>query len=299
MSGAGSKKTNAIITASYAPDFERCAILCETIDRHAHGYDCHYLLVDGPDRELFAKLAGPKRKLLTDTELLPWWFRRAPQAISPKKRRVWLSPLTPPMHGWHTQQIMRIAIAQKIDADGLLYCDSDTAFLCDYDLNDMWDGDAMRLWLDPTGAENADNDHQTWVNHSAMALNLRDNEKVDNNYVCSFVTWSRRTVVDMCRHIEDLHGKPWIAVVASKRKFSECMLYGAYVDGVLGGKGHVGDLRQLCPMHWVNPAPTDQQLVKMATELSDGQVGMGVQSTVPIDPERFRKVVIGATAAAA
>ena len=138
-------KRNAIITASYAPDFERCAILCETMDRHASGYECHYLLVDQPDVALFSRLAGPKRRILTDLQLLPWWMRRVPEAVSPKGRRVWVSPLTMPLHGWHVQQIKRIAVAHHLDVDGLFYCDSDTAFVRPFDVNDIrpkrpWDG---------------------------------------------------------------------------------------------------------------------------------------------------------------
>ncbi|MEO0919820.1 MAG: DUF6492 family protein, partial [Pseudomonadota bacterium] len=151
-------KSNAIITASYAPDFERCRILCESIDRYATGYSCHYILVDAPDVGLFAELANPKRKIITDTELLPWWMKRMPKAMSPKGRRVWLSPRTMPMHGWHIQQIMRIAVASMLDEDGLLYCDSDTAFIRDYDLNKMWHGERMRLWAEPEGALTAKKD---------------------------------------------------------------------------------------------------------------------------------------------
>ena len=38
--------TAAIVTASYAPDFERCRLLCETIDRHVTGVSHHYILVE-------------------------------------------------------------------------------------------------------------------------------------------------------------------------------------------------------------------------------------------------------------
>ncbi len=40
----GEKRT-AIVTASYDKDFDRCALLCETIDRYTSGFDKHYLLV--------------------------------------------------------------------------------------------------------------------------------------------------------------------------------------------------------------------------------------------------------------
>ncbi|MEL6921037.1 MAG: DUF6492 family protein [Pseudomonadota bacterium] len=284
-------KRNAIITASYAPDFERCSILCETIDRHASGYECHYILVDGPDEALFSKLQGPKRKIMTDVEILPWWIRRAPAALSPGGRRVWLSARTLPLHGWHIQQIMRIAVAHQLDVDGLLYCDSDTAFLRDYDLHDMWRGDSIRLWRQPDGALTANDDHMLWVDHAAETFSLPDPRMVTNDYVCSFVTWNRQTVVDMCAHIERVHGKHWLAVVGSSRKFSECMLYGIYVDGVLGSASHNGTADELCPMKWVDPAPTADELDAMVHNLPDHAVGLGVQSFIPMPSDMFRNAI--------
>ena len=141
-------KTNAIVTASYAPDFERCKILCESMDKHATGYECHYSLVDVPDLNLFRPLEGPKRKLITDRQLLPWWLYRPPKFLSPKGRRIWVSPLTVPLHGWHVQQLMRMAVAQSLNVDGLMYCDSDTAFVKNFDVQSIWDGDNIRLCTD-------------------------------------------------------------------------------------------------------------------------------------------------------
>ncbi|TGR93421.1 hypothetical protein EN852_038880, partial [Mesorhizobium sp. M2E.F.Ca.ET.209.01.1.1] len=46
----------AIVTASYAPDFERCRLLCETIDRHVAGMAHHYILTEHRDVALFRQL---------------------------------------------------------------------------------------------------------------------------------------------------------------------------------------------------------------------------------------------------
>ncbi|MEN0001512.1 MAG: DUF6492 family protein [Pseudomonadota bacterium] len=285
-------KTNAIVTASYAPDFERCRVLCESIDRHASGFSCHYILVDEPDRALFSTLEGPKRRIITDQELLPWWIKRLPQALSPGGRRVWVSPRTVPLHGWQTQQIMRIAAAHHLSEEGLLYCDSDTAFVKDYDLNQMWRGDDMRLWAELDGALTAKNDHLLWMAHAASAFAI-EKQKCLDNYVCSFVTWRRDTVLDMCAHMERVHHKPWVSVVASTRKFSECMLYGAYVDGVTGSADHWRTGDELCPMKWLNPPPTEAELATMVANLAPQAVGIGVQSFIPLQTEMFRRVVTG------
>jgi hypothetical protein len=285
-------KTNSIITASYAPDFERCKILCESIDKHASGYDCHYLLVAAPDLTLFAQLAGPKRKILTDRQLLPWWLYRPPKFLSPRGRRIWLSPLTVPLHGWHTQQLMRIAVAMHLQADGLLYCDSDTALTKPFDVGSIWDGDIIRFWREDDGALDAEDDHLIWKAQAGRALGIAPNKQLNHNYVCGFVTWNRQTVVDMCSHIEKLHGRSWISVIGSSRKFSECMLYGAYVDAVLGGKGHEIKSVSLCKMLWLDPAPTPDELQKIVSELTDEEFAIGVQSFMDFDAKTFRQVVM-------
>ncbi|WP_421853991.1 DUF6492 family protein [Oricola sp.] len=282
---------NAIVTASYAPDFERCAVLCETVDRHASGYECHYLLVDVPDRDLFSRLEGPKRKVITDAELLPWWLRRVPAALSPRGRRLWVSPATVPLRGWHVQQLMRIAVAHRLDVDGLLYCDSDTALVKPFDVNDIWRDGAMRLYGELDGARTAQAEHLVWADHAARALRLPGGAANPNDYVCSFVSWRRQTVVDMCTHIERVRRRPWASVIGSSRRFSECMLYGAYVDSVLGGAGHVHDPKTYCPMKWFKPAPGRAELTEMVDNLEDGQVAIGVQSFLPVPVDDFREVV--------
>ncbi|TCD16571.1 DUF6492 family protein [Oricola cellulosilytica] len=289
---------NAIITASYAPDFERCAILCETIDRLVTGFECHYLLVDMPDKELFAQLEGPKRKILTEAELLPWWMRRIPSMLSPGGRRIWLSPLTVPLHGWHVQQIKRIAAALRLDVDGLLYCDSDTAFVRPFDVQEIWNDDSIRLYRENEGALAAKDAHLHWAAHAARAFGLGDPAGLNHNYVSSIVTWKRQTVVDMCAHMEREHGRSWVSILGATRSFSECMIYGAYVDGVLDGAGHFHDPVTLCSMKWFQPAPSRNEVRAMLDDLEERQVAVGVQSFLPMPAEDFRAAIGGERRAA-
>lgn len=292
-------RTNAIITASYAPDFERCRILCESIDRFAEGYTMHYLLVDEPDRALFAQLEGPRRVIVSDTEVLPWWLRRLPQAIMPQRRRVWVGPRTTPLLGWQVQQIKRIAIAHMIDDDGLLYCDSDTAFVRPFDLAALWSGADMRLYREFDGAFRGLEDHFVWIAHAGDALGIPAAKQRNHDYITQFVSWKRQTVIDMCAHIERLHGRPWVSVIGRSRKFSECMIYGAYVEGVLDGAGHEIAPETLCPMQWFNPVPTDAQLQAVIANLKPFQVGIGVQSFIALEPARFRAAALGSDMQAA
>lgn len=284
---------NAIITASYAPDFERCKILCESIDRFVTGFEYHYLLVDTNDLTLFKQLEGPNRKVISERDLLPWWMVRLPILLSPGKRRLWVSPLTVPLHGWHTQQLKRIAVAKLITEEGLLYCDSDTAFVKPFDVSDIWIDDDIRFWREDGGALQSQSDHLIWKAHAERVFGIKNANQVSHNYVHSPVVWRRQTVLEMCDFIEKLHGRPWVSVIGSTRKFSECMLYGAYVDCVINGKGHYANEKPMSQMCWFDPAPTEDELRAIVANLSADQVAVGVQSFIPYDLKIFRRVVLG------
>ncbi|MBO6639266.1 MAG: hypothetical protein JJ920_16395 [Roseitalea sp.] len=293
------RRTNAIVTASHAPDFARCAILCESIDRYVTGHSMHYLLVDNVDAPLFRRLEGPKRRVVTETELLPWWLKRVPASLSPGGRRIWVAPRTLPLHGWHVQQIKRIAIARLVDDDGLLYCDSDTVFVKPFDVSAIWTGDDIRLFRATDGALSALKDHAHWITHAGETLGIAPAERTNHDYIAQFVTWRRQTVIDMCDHMERLHGRHWVSVIGRSRRFSECMIYGAYVEQVLDGAGHAPTAETLCPMQWFDPAPTDEELAAVVRNLKPFQVGVGVQSFIAIEPERFRALTLGTTPKAA
>jgi hypothetical protein len=48
-------RTSGLITPTYRPDLGRCALLCESVDRHVTSFAKHYLIVADDDVRLFAK----------------------------------------------------------------------------------------------------------------------------------------------------------------------------------------------------------------------------------------------------
>ena len=131
--GASTDLAMGVVTASYAADFERCRLLCETIDRHVTGAAKHYLLVEHRDVTLFRQLESPHRVVIDERDLLPSWLQPHSDPTSRFRRRIWLSLKTPPLRGWHVQQLRRIAIAEHVPEDVLVFCDSDVAFLKPFD----------------------------------------------------------------------------------------------------------------------------------------------------------------------
>jgi hypothetical protein len=60
-----------IITPSYPPDFERCRLLCETMDRYVRSEFHHVIIVDSADYRLFKTLSGTGREVIQKEDLLP------------------------------------------------------------------------------------------------------------------------------------------------------------------------------------------------------------------------------------
>lgn len=284
------RRTSALVTASYAPDFERCRLLCETVDRHVTGHSHHYILVASADVALFRQLEGPGRTVVDERDLLPRWLISLPDPTFRFRKRVWLSPYTLPLRGWHVQQLRRIAIAKHVGEDGLIYCDSDVAFLRPFDCRSIWRGGQLRLFRREDGLDRADLvEQRRWAANAGRVLGLSLPARHD--YIATVIAWRRESAVDMCRRVEDVTGRNWVAGIAAGRHFSECMLYGRYVDEVIEGRGHFHASDELCRVYWSGPVPNDDQFRRFVDEMKPGQVAIGMQSFIGTDIARIRRLI--------
>ena len=288
----GKEGTAAMVTPSYAGDLERCRLLCESIDRFVTGSEKHYLLVAGYDVALFRELEGPNRVVVDERDLLPSWLHSMRDPISLFRRHIWLSTRTAPLRGWHVQQLRRIAIAEKVSDAALVYCDSDVVFLKAFDLSSFWHGGRLRLYRRdgalPIGNKTG---HDAWARNAAAVLGLPPGKPNDHDYISTVIAWQRDAVVSMIRHIEALHGRHWVEAIASRRQFSECILYGRYVDEVLDGRGHFHDPLQFCRVYWDGPSLSENELNKLVASMTREQVAIGIQSFTGTDLRAVRKLL--------
>jgi hypothetical protein len=284
--------TAAIVTASYAPDFERCRLLCETIDRFVSGMSRHYILVEDRDVELFRALQGPRRIVVSERDLLPGWLRPFGDPLSGFRRRIWLSLRTQPLRGWHVQQLRRIAIAAHVSEPVLVYCDSDVAFLKPFDCGNFWRDGRVRLFRrDNVITSDAESEQKIWSVNAGKALGIAEPAWSPHDYVATLISWRRDTVQAMCRRIETVHSRHWIESIASVRKFSECMLYGRFADEVERGAGHFHAGEEFCRVHWTGEALSDDQFRAFVAGMSPDQVAIGMQSFIGTDLGRIRRLL--------
>jgi hypothetical protein len=284
--------TTAIVTSSYAGDLERFALLCETMDHFASGHTRHLVLVASKDVALFQRFAGPKREIIDEADLLPFWLRRLSDPTAKFKRDVWLSPFAWPMRGWHVQQLRRMAIAQHISEDGYINCDSDVAFVAPYDANTHWQNGMSRLYRVDNALEREQYAGQKiWSENAGKCLGLGETQS-SHDYINTLILWKAATVRGMLEHIQNVSGRHWIASIAKDRRFSECMIYGRYCDEVLNGEGFYHDSDPLCRVYWYGPALDKAGLIHFIETREPYQVAVGLQSFVGMQVNDIRSALL-------
>ncbi len=294
-SHAVDQNKTAIISPSYNRDFQRCQLLCDSIDRFVSEPVDHYILVDDHDYRLFASLAGSKRHIINENDILPTWFKSVRPGLSENTRKIWYSTRTWPLRGWHVQQLRRIAIAGHISHDGLLYCDSDMLFIKPFSTRSLWRDGALRLYRKDCGIHDAlpasGRLHKAWTRHAAWLNGLDEPTFPAEDYINNMVSWRRDHVLSLCRNVEAQTSKHWLAAIASKRSFSECQIYGAYVDGVLGGSGHWHGEGALCQTYWNGQALSKDSVTTLIESMEADQVAIGVQSFTGTDTQLLRNLI--------
>ncbi len=291
----GHNKRTAIVTPSYSGDFERCKLLCESIDVNMLGEWSHYILVESGDMDLFRELDSSRRHIIDEREILPGWLRAFNDPFSGGKRRVWLSPFTPPLRGWHVQQLRTLGIGRLIDEDLILSVDSDVVLVRKFDPVLMWAGDTMRFYRRDNAITAGMEEHVGWCRRAARILKLEDisGPPPFHDYVNTLIGWRRETLNDMLDYIEKVNGTSWVRAIARRRNFSECIIYGRYVDEVLGGAGHRPDPRPLTHVLWgkTGDGETPVGLGDFIAGLNPGQVAIGIQSFIGHDINDIRRLL--------
>lgn len=285
--------TTAIITATYSADFDRCAFLCETMEKRFRGDWTHYLLVADVDRQRFSVLEAKNRKVITESEIFPFWCRSFPDPISKRHARVWLTPFSRPLRGWHAQQLRRMAIARHIEEDIMLTLDSDVVIVRNFDLDDLGDADAMRFYRNEDAFTDQMQEHLLWSENAGQLLDVAEPAISKTDYITTFIAWRRDTVCDLLDHIETHNKCHWMRAVVQHAPMSECMIYGRYVDEVLLGKHHLPTAHSLCHVLWdENTAePNQEGLRDFLRKMTNEQVSVGIQSFVGIPMDDIRKVI--------
>ena len=283
-------KSIAIVTPTYAPDYGVCADLHKSVLRFADNSIVHYLIVPPADVELFKSLRGPRCIVLAANEFLPkrmiWVSPRVNHVVrlilggGPSANLVALNPTRPfpPVRGWIMQQILKLAAATRLDADILLLVDSDVQFVRPITSDTLVQNGRLRLYRrDGTVGEHLPG-HVAWHRIARELLGLPAPKLPLPDYVSALNVWDRRVVLALLERIERTTCRHWINVLGAQLTFSEHILYGVFVDEVLGPSANTFVTSSLCHSYW-DTIPLDEASAAMfLRSLSADDVAILIQS---------------------
>jgi hypothetical protein len=291
--------STAVVTASYAADFERCRLLCESMDARLKGDWTHYILVAPFDVALFRSFEGPRRRVVSERDLLPSWLRAVPDPVSRGRRKLWLSPFGLPLRGWHVQQLRRLALSRHISEAAMFSIDSDVVLLRDFDPAALWRDGRLALYRRPGGIQPVmPSNHLEWLAHSDRLLGIGPYRLPADDYINTLIGWRSDTCRALLDYVESRHGCGWVRAMIRSRQFSECLIYGRFVDEVLNGEGHFSTDEALCHVLWREDshARGAEGLKHFLAEMAPHQIGIGVQSFIGHDLADIRSLALGEAA---
>lgn len=228
---AGGAPVLEVLTPTYRPDLGLCRDLNASVLRFGGATTRHRLVVPARDRSLAASLAGPRTTVETASRHLPRGFVPVPGNL-----HVNLSHPFPPVRGWVSQQLVKLAATASSDADLVVVADSDLVFVRPFGPDTFRrDGVALLYRLDG-GVHAGLPRHVEWHRTARRVLGLP--AAVDAplpDYICWPCAWEPSVVRRMLAHIEAVHRRSWQTTLAGCLHLSEMIVYGVYVDEVLGG----------------------------------------------------------------
>jgi hypothetical protein len=278
-----------IITPSYTPDFERCRLLCHSIDKFIFPVVKHYIIVDQRDLKLFKQLESSTREIITKESILPWWIKRLPIFT---QKNIWLSLKTVPLRGWLIQQLTKMAIAQYIQEDVLIFIDSDVAFVRPFDLQkSLVQGEKIRFFQELNSIPQDLGQFYQWFQTISQLLQVPMTNFPAHNYVCQIVTWKRDNVFKLYETLEKHSNRHWIETFCNCWNISEYVLYGVFVDQVLGDQsGHFYDQAQICHHYWREEFLSSEDLKRFILEIEPYQVAVMISAKANISISQYENL---------
>lgn len=290
-----SAKAWAFVTPSYTGDYQRCVLLCRSMDALLSGNWNHYIVVDRPHLAMFRHLQGPRRHVLVTDDILPGKMRLLFHMPFAGGRSVWWSKTAGLSIGWHLQQMVKIGIASQLNEDGLAYCDSDTFFLKPFDVAELIQNNKFRLYHSGVAAQASSTPNPAYTRAALEMLDL----PLDGSYygyVDNFITWRRQSAIELQMRLGEKHDGQWQRAFRNRLRVSEYNLYGLYVDNLTQAEAtHFHTAQLLCKTHWSRESMTPEKVVAFCQGLAPHQVMVGIQSFAGVDvallTQQFEKVL--------
>ena len=269
----------SVITPSYRPDLELCQELNQSLKKHGPPDLEHTIIVPAVDLEAFAGVGDVR----VASQYLPKSFIPFPGNIWINLRR----PL-PPVRGWITQQVIKLEAAAQSKASVVLLVNSDMVFIRPFSASTFYRNGQTRFYRATDAVHGGMHRHIIWHRVARKLLGLPPTDQIPlHDYICWPMAWDPKIVRSMLRRVEETTGMQWQSAIAAQLHFSEGILYGVYVDEVLGGAPY-SEETMLCVNYW-DETPFDERAVgtfMSQASPSDIAVMISAKSRTPLEARR-------------
>ncbi len=276
----------AIVTPSFARDFEMCRALNETVLQFLPPRTRHYIIVDGRDIPLFARLTSPRTIIAAVEDVIPKGYFKLPFV-----KKWWFStPALLPAKGWLVQQLVKMSLPDFATEEVLVNVDSDVRFVRPVDVGLFVRNGKTRMYRLPRGIV-AGMQHVKWHNNVCRLLDVPRDRLPMDEYVGNMISWDRRIVLEARARVEAVTGAAWHVSFTRARLVSEYFTYGLYVDKVLGGDTSRlwYDERPWCHTYW-GPGPLPRgQIEQLVDGLRSDDVAFSIAGYTGTDIDVTRE----------
>jgi hypothetical protein len=273
----------AVITPSYLPDAELFEDLHRSVLEFTSQDTIHHVFVPPADAEAFARFEGERCRIWVRSGMLPGRYLRFPMTeLYVNARRPW-----PPVRGWVTQQAVKIAAAAMLDADVVLVADSDVVLVRPTSAERFLHDGRLCLYRLEDGVDDSMPRHVRWHEVARELLGLPPPPPTPlPDYVAPMTFWDPAIVRAMQQRVSEVTGRHWLDAFTSELHISEFILYGVFVDEVLGAQGQQPPSdTTICHMSYDRTPFDAESAVAFADRLGPEAIGMAIsaKSNTPRD----------------
>ena len=264
----------AVLTPSFRGDARLFADLHASVLANTAESVVHHVVVPPSDAHHFRQYEGARCRVYTHRDLLPRYCVSVPYAagLTLNVRRPW-----PPVRGWVTQQIMKMAGTAALEARAVIIADSDAVLLRELTLDAFIRTGRLAHFRRDNAVTGDMERHLLWHNVARRLLGLPGTVSAPApQYISPITVWDPAVVRSLLAHIAESTGRDWMDAVAGELHVSEFVLYGVFVDDVLGDVPQFAG--PVCHNYYERVPLSPDEALAFAEEIPTSAVGAMISS---------------------
>jgi hypothetical protein len=266
----------AVITPTFRGDAEIFADLHRSVLAFTPPDTVHHVLVPAGDRHLFARYQGPRCQIRAKSDFLPRRYLRVDRGSTYVNiRRPW-----PPIRGWITQQITKIAATAESDAQVVLVADSDVVLVRPVRADQFFVAGRMCLHREENAVTADMKRHVIWHQVARDLLGLPPAPPPPlPDYVAAFNVWDPQVARALQQRIAQTTGRDWVSAFTGQLHISEFILYGVFIDELLNASAPPPPMpTTICHNNWQRTPLDYPAAIAFADRLGPDAVAMMISA---------------------